>query len=122
SKRSLKTLRELTGLSERLAFCLRELVELLARVQETITAFTKRIGAEADRAQVAALVETLPQCGPQTALTLIAELGDVTRFRATPVLLHASATPPTSHITVRSRSAEITTFAGCFPSGPFGFS
>jgi transposase len=80
SKRSLMALRELSGLSENLGFCLSELVESMAAVQRAIVDFSKRITVEARRPEVAAITE-IPEIGPQTALTLIAELGDVKRFR-----------------------------------------
>jgi transposase len=83
TKRALKTLREVSGLSEALSFCLLELVEQLASVQTRIANFKKRIEVEAQHPKIAALAQELPQLGPQTALTLVTELGDVSRFRGT---------------------------------------
>ena len=82
-KKSLQALRELIGLSENLEFCLKHLVDDLERTQAAIAEFTKRIKAEAEASpEVVALMETLPQVGAQTALTLVAELGDVKRFHS----------------------------------------
>jgi transposase len=82
-KKSLRALREVTGLSENLAFCLKHLIDELEHTQAAIAQLKRRIEAEAEAsAEVAALIDTLPQVGPQTALTLVCELGDVKRFRS----------------------------------------
>jgi transposase len=109
SKRSIKLLRELGGLSKELEFCLRELVELLANVQEQVGHFTKRICTEAEAPKIAALVETLPQVGAQTALTIVAELGDVRRFRGSrEVASYAGLVPRVSQSADTAHHGSIT--------------
>jgi len=61
--------------------CLEALATALAGMHESVVRLTKRIGERARETKVAALQEMVPQVGPQTALTLVYELGDVARFR-----------------------------------------
>ncbi len=63
-----------------LTFCVRTLVATLKALQQAIDSLSRQItqGAQAQRA--AALQDQLPSVGAQTALTLDAELGDITRF------------------------------------------
>ena len=61
--------------------CLKALASTLAGVQESVVQLTKRIEERAREPKVAALQSMVPQVGPQTALTLVYELGDVARFK-----------------------------------------
>jgi transposase len=61
--------------------CLEALASTLAGVQESVVQLTKRIEERAREPKVAALQSMVPQVGPQTALTLVYELGDVARFK-----------------------------------------
>ncbi len=81
AKKNIAILRGLTLAVTDLSLCLNQLVDSLESIQTSIGTLTKRIDAAAQSSpRVAALTE-LPGIGPQTALTLIAELGDVARFR-----------------------------------------
>lgn len=61
--------------------CLKALASTLVGVQESVARLTKRIEERAQEPKVAALQEMVPQVGPQTALTVVYELGDVARFK-----------------------------------------
>jgi len=80
-RRALKALRTLRLPVCDLDLCLEALVHALAEIQESIRRLTERILERAKEAKVAALQEMIPQVGAQTALTLVAEFGDVSRFR-----------------------------------------
>jgi transposase len=60
--------------------CIEALARTLAGVQESVVQLTKRIEERAREPKVAALQSMVPQVGPQTALTVVYELGDVARF------------------------------------------
>lgn len=64
-----------------LGLCLETLTVAVASVHEAVVRLTKRIGERARETKVAALQSMVPQVGPQTALTLVYELGDVHRFK-----------------------------------------
>jgi transposase len=63
-----------------LTLCLQTLVTALRQTQEGIEQLTKQIRHRAKAAPVQALETQLPSVGPQTALTLQYELGDLKRF------------------------------------------
>ena len=56
-------------------------MHVLEQVEVSIGTLTGCIVARARAPKVAALQEMIPQVGAQTAVTLVAELGDVSRFR-----------------------------------------
>ena len=62
----------------------------LRSVQASIEALTERIKEEALKEPVGSLQANLESVGPQTALSLVRELGDVTRFTSTrPLCQHS---------------------------------
>jgi transposase len=81
SPRALGALRALRFPVEDLEVCLKALVHALGEVEESIGRLTARILERAKAPHIAALQEMVPEVGAQTALTLVAELGDVRRFR-----------------------------------------
>lgn len=83
SKRNMDRLLALELSGKLLTECLRGLVQALRAVQASIDALTRGIEQEASREEVANLSENLEGVGPQTALTIVCELGDVTRFKST---------------------------------------
>lgn len=83
SKKNLELLAQLELPGKLLTECLRGLEQCLRSVQASIDALTQRIKEEASTEDVRALHEDLDEVGPQTALTLKRELGDVTRFTST---------------------------------------
>jgi len=81
SRPALESLRSISMPVPDLDCCLDALVHTLEHLQESIQRLTARILKRAKAEQVAALEEMIPQVGAQTALTLVAELGDTHRFR-----------------------------------------
>ena len=79
--RQLASLRALCLAVPDLDCCMDALVHALEQTEESIRRLKKRILERAKASKVAALQEMIPQVGAQTALTLVAELGDVSRFR-----------------------------------------
>jgi transposase len=63
-----------------LTFWVQTLVTVLKALQQAIIPLTRQITQCAEAPRVATLQEQLPSVGPQTALTLDVELGDLTRF------------------------------------------
>ena len=63
-----------------LTFCVQTLVTVLKALQQAIEPLTRKVTECAEVPRVATLQEQLPNVGAQTALTLDAELGDLTRF------------------------------------------
>jgi transposase len=63
-----------------LTLCLQTLVTTLRHTQEGVEQLTKQIRQRAKATPVQALETQLPSVGPQTALTLRYELGDLRRF------------------------------------------
>lgn len=81
AKRSVEWLRQLALPTEDEQFALEMLVEELVSVDGRIEALGRRIRQRAlEDVDAKHLAKELPQVGPQTALTLRAELGDATRF------------------------------------------
>ena len=83
SKRAVAALRQLDLVNEHLGLCAEVLVDALEQLQGHITRLGKSIDEVAKAPKAAALVAELPGIGPQSAVTLIYELGDVSRFRST---------------------------------------
>ena len=81
SRRALAGLRAVRLPVSDLDCCLDALVHALEEVEVSVGRLTRRILACAKRREIAALQEMIPEVGAQTALTLVAELGDVRRFR-----------------------------------------
>lgn len=86
------------------------LVDLLEYTQRKIAELKTRMGRAARRSDVAAwLMETLPGVGPQTALTLLAELGDATRFeRARCVASYGGVVPRVTASADRAHHGRMT--------------
>ena len=77
-----------------LTCCLHTLAATLEAVQTQIAQLTAAIRAQAKEPPVHELEQRLPSVGPQTALTLHAELGDLRRFRdAKAVASYVGLTP-----------------------------
>jgi transposase len=83
SKRNLEQLSRIELSGKLLTDCLRGLEQTLRSVQGSIDALTLRIEEEASNEKVSSLHENLEGVGPQTALTIVCELGDVNRFTST---------------------------------------
>jgi transposase len=77
---SLKTLMGMELPTADLTLCLQTLVATLRQLQDSIEQLTKQIRHRAKATPVQALEAQLPSVGPQTALTLQYELGDLRRF------------------------------------------
>lgn len=77
----LEALRQVSMAVPDLDACLEALVHALEQVEVSIGGLTRRIQERAKEDTIAELQEMVPQVGAQTALTLVAELGDVSRFR-----------------------------------------
>lgn len=78
---SLKRLSELALVTPDLTTGLQALVSTLQALQAQIEQLTRRIRQCAQAASPRQLQEQLPSVGPQTALTLTSELGDLSRFQ-----------------------------------------
>lgn len=83
SKKNLEWLSRIELSGELLTECLRGLLQSLRSVQASIAALTLRIEEEASKEGVSSLQENIESVGPQTALALVRELGDVSRFTST---------------------------------------
>lgn len=80
--RRLAQLRDCAFPTEEMDFAFTSLVDCLDSTQASIEKLTKRIEKSATHnARIATTKEMLPSVGPQTAMTLAYELGDVSRFR-----------------------------------------
>ncbi len=113
SSRGLKELGELkrllTRIDETLGYTFSILVRLLEDIQTSIEALEGRIEHEAKAPAIAALDEAVPSVGPQTALTLVCELGDVTRFRdSRAVASYAGLVPRVANSADTSHHGSIT--------------
>jgi transposase len=78
---NLSRLRSCECPNEDLALVLNQLLSTLESIQESVTALTKRIEQCAQENRQTQAMLDLPQFGPQTAVTIVYELGDVQRFR-----------------------------------------
>lgn len=109
SKKNLDWLAQLTLPSKLQTECLRHLERGIRSVQTSILALDKRIEEEASKKEAACLHETLEQVGPQTALTMIHELGDVKRFTGTrAVACYAGLVPSVANSSDKSHHGKIT--------------
>lgn len=81
AKRTLAELRRITHVNGNLRLCLQVLIDALEAIQAKVLELTERIRAAAEASHVSPLTD-IPGVGPQTALTLSAELGDVSRFQS----------------------------------------
>ena len=89
--------------------CLEALAHALEQVEASIQQLTRRIQVQARRRPVAALQEMIPQVGAQTALTIVAELGDVHRFRnARAAASYSGLVPRVNNSADRSHHGHIT--------------
>lgn len=92
--RPLATLKAIELPTASLTRCLHTLAATLEAVQTQITQLTDAIRARAKAPAGHELEQSLPSVGPQTALTLHAELGDLRRFRsAKAVVSYVGLTP-----------------------------
>lgn len=86
------------------------LVDTLEATQGSIDELTRKIGERAKKDEgVSALVSLLPSVGPQTAMTLVHELGDVRRFRnARAVACYAGLVPRVANSADKSHHGRVT--------------
>lgn len=109
SSRAIAVLRAVRFPVEDLDLCLQALVHALAEVSEAVDRLTARIKERAAAPQIAGLSETVPEVGGQTALTVVAELGDVRRFRsARAVTSYAGIAPRVANSADTSHHGRIT--------------
>lgn len=81
--RRLAKLRDCVFPTEEMDVAFESLVDCLESLQTSIENLTKRIEQSSSRnTQLFSMMEMLPSVGPQTAMTLFYELGDVSRFRS----------------------------------------
>ena len=109
SKRNLEWLARVELSGKLLTECLRGLGQALRAVQASIDALTLRIKEEASKEGVSSLHENLEGVGPQTALTLVHELGDVKRFTsARAVASYAGLAPRVANSADKAHHGKIT--------------
>lgn len=109
SHKNLEWLAQLELPCELLTKCMRKLGEALQTIQASIEALNQEIKGEASKAEIACLHETLEEVGPQTALTLVHELGDVQRFTSTrAVASYAGIVPRVANSADKSHHGKIT--------------
>lgn len=109
SKRNLDLLALIELSDELLTECLRRLEQALRSVQGSIDALSTRINVEASKEDVSLLHENLDGVGPQTALTLVRELGDVSRFKnARAVASYAGLAPRVANSADKAHHGKIT--------------
>lgn len=109
SGRNLEWLAQVELAGKLLTECLRGLGQALRSVQGSIDAMTLRIKEEASSEQVSRLHENLEGVGPQTALTLVHELGDVSRFISTrAVACYAGLAPRVANSADKAHHGKIT--------------
>lgn len=109
SKKNLERLSRIELSEELLTECLRGLVQALRAVQGSIDVLTSRIVAEASKEEVSRVQENLEGVGPQTALTIVRELGDVSRFTgARAVASYAGLAPRVANSADKAHHGKIT--------------
>lgn len=109
SKKNLVWLAQVELGGEILTECVRNLGQALRAVQASIDALTLRIKKEASKDGVSGLHENLEGVGPQTALTLVHELGDVKRFTNTrAVASYAGLAPRVANSADKAHHGKIT--------------
>lgn len=109
SKKNLEWLGRVELSGGLLTECLRVLGKALGSVQASIDALTSRIEEEASKGTISSLQESLEGVGPQTALTLVHELGDVERFTSTrAVASYAGLAPRVANSADKAHHGKIT--------------
>lgn len=109
SKKNLEWLAHVELSGNLLTECLRSLGQALRSVQSSIEALSLRINEEASKKEVSSLYENLEGVGPQTALTLVHELGDVKRFTSTrAVASYAGLAPRVANSADKAHHGKIT--------------
>ena len=109
SRRNLEWLSKVELPGQLLGECTRGLEQALRSVQASIDALSLRIKEEASNGFVSGLQESLEGVGPQTALTLVRELGDVTRFTSTrAVASYAGLAPRVANSADKTHHGKIT--------------
>lgn len=92
-----------------LTFCVQTLVTVLKALQRAIEPMTRKVTECAEAPRVATLQEQLPNVGAQTALTLDAELGDLSRFGSAKQLCsYAGLVPRVSDSADRQNHGRLT--------------
>ena len=108
SRKNLERLSQIELPGENLPACLRGLVGALRAVQGSIEALTCRIEEEASKQEVIEL-QKLESVGPQTALSLVRELGDVSRFKTSrAVASYAGLAPRVANSADKAHHGKIT--------------
>lgn len=88
--------------------CLEALLSALESIQSNIDGLARRIAQLAEQDRVVPLIE-LPSVGPQTAATLVYELGDCSRFRSTrAVAAYAGLAPRVAQSADKSHHGRVT--------------
>lgn len=114
SKKNLERLARIELPAELLTQCLRGLEQSLRSVQGSIDVLTLRVKEEASSEEAASLHENLVGVGPQTALTLVHELGDVSRFTSTrAVASYAGLAPRVANSADKAHHGKITKRGNC---------
>jgi transposase len=109
SKRNLEWLAHVELSGKLLTDCLRALGQALSSIQSSIDALTSQIKEEASKEEVSGLHENIEGVGPQTALTLVHELGDVSRFTSTrAVASYAGLAPRVANSADKAHHGKIT--------------
>lgn len=109
SKKNLEWLSRIELSGKLLTECMRGLEQTLRSVQGSIDALTLRIEEEASKDEISSLHENIAGVGPQTALTLVRELGDVTRFTSTrAVASYAGLAPRVANSADKAHHGKIT--------------
>ena len=109
SKKNLERLSLIELCGENLTACLRGLVQALREVESSIGALTGRIEQEASKEEVVGLQDHIESVGPQTALSLVRELGDVNRFKTTrAVASYAGLAPRVANSADKTHHGNIT--------------
>lgn len=107
-KSNIARLRVIEMPAPELGACLEALVSTLESVQSNIDRLARRITELAKDARVAPLVE-LPSVGPQTAATLVYELGDCSRFHSSKaVASYAGLAPRVAASADKSHHGRVT--------------
>jgi len=108
SKRNLEQLSGMELPSKLLTESLRGLEQTLRSVQRSIDALGLLIEEEASNEEVSCLHDNIHGVGPQTALTLVRELGDVRRFKnARSVASYAGLAPRVANSADKSHHGKI---------------
>jgi len=108
SKKNLARLRRVL-FADNLQECLLSLLDCLEAVQVNIEILSSQIQKLAQEPSVAQVQEVLPSVGSQTAVTLVCELGDVSRFHNSPeVASYAGLVPRVAQSGDKSHHGRLT--------------